>query len=129
MERLLKTTEAGVLCIRCSSISLHPISKRCVHRTVLTLGILSTFLLNCEERALLDLNLFFVLSGSRLLSGSEYISVVAVVCLSLSPFPLCRISFVMAQTYLTDVLKCRGLRADNPASTGAAGCSSQRGTI
>lgn len=49
--------------------------------------------------------------------------------LTLSPFPLCRISFVMAQTYLTDVLKCRGLRADNPASAGAAGCSSQRGTI
>lgn len=52
------------------------------------------------------------------------------VCLSLSlPSPFCRISFVMAQTYLTDVLKCRGPRADNPASAGAAGCSSQRGTI
>ncbi|KAL1266529.1 hypothetical protein QQF64_002204 [Cirrhinus molitorella] len=45
------------------------------------------------------------------------------------PSPLCRISFVTAQTYLADVLKCRGPRADNPASAGAAGCSSQRGTI
>lgn len=50
--------------------------------------------------------------------------------LSLSlPSPFCRISFVMAQTYPTDVLKCRGPRADNPASAGAAGCSSQKGTI